>query len=227
MFDKKKFREVLRIARGKRDNQQYADESGVSRTYISNYMNLKRESPPSVEVLKMLASAAHNGVSFQDFMVAAGYIQAPTPEKNTSDSQRVFSEFFEAINMVKIPLLGRIPAGMPIEVIENVEAWISVPEDLVSDGDYFYLRVEGDSMIGSRICDGDRVLVRKQSYVDSGEIAVVRVNSHDATLKRVKKINGQVILYPDNPSYEPIIVKEEEAEIIGKVVRVEFEPKRK
>ena len=128
---------------------------------------------------------------------------------------------------VKIPLLGRIPAGKPIYTEQNIIDYIDTPADNVRNGEYFYLQVSGDSMTGSRIQDGDHVLVKVQQDVESGQIAVVRVNSHDATLKRVKKIDGQVILYPDNPAYEPIIVKEEGAEIIGKVVEVRFDPNKK
>lgn len=129
--------------------------------------------------------------------------------------------------LVAIPLLGRIPAGIPMEVIEANAEFIDTPEFEVKDGDYFYLKVVGDSMIGSRIYDGDLVLVRKQPDVESGEIAVVRVNSYDATLKRVKKVDGKVILYPDNPKYNPIIINDNDAEIIGKVVKVEFDPNKK
>lgn len=128
---------------------------------------------------------------------------------------------------IKIPVLGKIPAGIPVEAIENIIDYVDVPENEVKNGSYFYLQVEGDSMIGSRIHDGDRVLVKRQKDIESGEIAVVRVNSHDATLKRVKKADGQVILYPDNPAYEPIIIKEEGAEFIGKVIKVEFDPNKK
>jgi repressor LexA len=88
------------------------------------------------------------------------------------------------------------------------------------------LRVKGDSMIGSRIYEGDKVVVKMQQEVENGEIAVVNVNGDEATLKRVKRTeNGQVILYPDNPKYEPIIVTNESARVIGKVIQVMFEPK--
>jgi len=129
--------------------------------------------------------------------------------------------------LVTVPILGKIPAGIPVEATENIIGYVDVPESKVRNGSYFYLQVQGDSMINSGIKNGYQVLVRRQDDVESGEIAVVRVNSHDATLKRVKKIDGQVILYPDNPAYEPIIIKEEGAEFIGKVVKVEFDPNKK
>lgn len=129
--------------------------------------------------------------------------------------------------IIRIPLLGSIPAGIPVECEENIIDYIDTPESQVMNGEYFYLKVKGDSMIGSGIMDGYTVLVKKQSDVENGEIAVVRVNSHEATLKRVKKINGQVILYPDNIKYDPIVITSDEAEIIGKVIKVEFDPNKK
>lgn len=129
--------------------------------------------------------------------------------------------------IVKVPVLGRIPAGTPIDAEENIIDYVEIPESEVSNANYFYLQVTGDSMIGSGIMDGYRVLVKKQPDVESGEIAVVRINSTEATLKRVKKLDGQVILYPDNPKYDPIIINHHDAEIIGKVVKVEFDPNKK
>ncbi len=129
--------------------------------------------------------------------------------------------------MIRIPILGKIPAGTPIEAKENIIDYVTVPQYEVTNGSYFYLQVEGDSMINSGIKNGYRVLVKKQPDVENGEIAVVRVNHEDATLKRVKKVDGQIILYPDNPNYDPIFIKEEGAEIIGKVVKVEFDPNKR
>jgi repressor LexA len=131
------------------------------------------------------------------------------------------------VNLVPLPVLGKIPAGIPIEASENIIDYVYVPENEIKNGSYFYLQVQGDSMINSGIKNGYRVLVKRQPDVENGEIAVVRVNSHDATLKRVRKVDGQVILYPDNPEYDPIFIKEEGAEFIGKVVKVEFDPNKK
>lgn len=125
---------------------------------------------------------------------------------------------------VRIPVLGVIRAGEPIYAEENIIGWVEVPESRVRGGEYFYLRVEGDSMIGSRIYPGDLVLVRRQDAVNDGNIAVVLVNSEEATLKRVKRVGDTVILYPDNPKYHPQIYKAEEVRVLGKVVKVEFEP---
>ncbi len=123
-----------------------------------------------------------------------------------------------------IPLLGSIPAGLSRELHEDILCFVETPEEQVKNGDYFYLQVQGDSMSGSRICEGDLVLVRKQPDIETGEIAVVRTNYSEGTLKRVKLIDDKYVLYPDNPNYEPQIINSEEAQIIGKVVKVEFDP---
>lgn len=127
--------------------------------------------------------------------------------------------------VVKIPVLGVIRAGEPLLAEENILAWREVPMDRVRDGDYFYLQVKGDSMIGARIHDGDHVLIRQQPTVENSEIAVVMVNGDEAVLKRVHRTNGQIILTSENSNYAPIVVNSPQAMVIGKVVEVVFEPR--
>lgn len=126
-----------------------------------------------------------------------------------------------------VPVLGYIAAGQPILANEHIEEWMEIPNMWnLKEREAIVLRVKGDSMIGSRIYEGDKVVVKLQQEVENGEIAVVNINGDEATLKKVKKTeNGQVILYPDNPKYEPIFVTNESARIIGKVIQVMFEPK--
>lgn len=139
-----------------------------------------------------------------------------------------YSEFMEAITpcgpTVKIPVLGTIRCGDPKLADQEILGWEQVPAHEVQDGDYFYLDVAGDSMTGSRIYPGDRVLIRKQPTVDNGQIAVVLVNGENATLKRVKRVEEAIILYPDNPKYEPQIYKAQDVMILGLVRKVEFRP---
>lgn len=129
------------------------------------------------------------------------------------------------IQTLTVPLLGTITAGKPILAEEHIRDWMEIPNmwNLKKD-EVFVLEVKGDSMTGSRIYEGDKVVVKVQPDVESGEIAVVNVNGSDATLKRVKKIDGKVFLFPDNPRYQTQIVSHEDARIIGKVVSVIFEP---
>lgn len=132
-----------------------------------------------------------------------------------------------SLPILKLPVLGYIAAGCPIFAEDHIEEWTELPNMWnLKEGEAFILKVKGDSMTGSRIYDGDRVVVKIQREVENGEIAVVNVDGDAATLKRVKKTeNGQVILYPDNPRYEPIFITNENARIIGKVIQVMFEPK--
>jgi SOS regulatory protein LexA len=131
-----------------------------------------------------------------------------------------------SISILKVPVMGYIAAGNPIFADEHIEEWTEVPNMWnLKEKDVFILKVKGDSMIGSRIFDGDKVVVKIQQEVESGEIAVVNVNGDEATLKRVKKTeNGQVILFPDNPKYDPLFITNENARIVGKVIQVMFEP---
>jgi SOS regulatory protein LexA len=140
----------------------------------------------------------------------------------------IFRKWIESkneVSIIKVPLLGYIAAGQPILADDHIEEWTEIPNLWnLKYGEVFVLRVKGDSMIGSRIFEGDKVVVKIQREVENGEIAVVNVNGDEATLKRVKKIDGQVILFPDNPRYEPTFIKNENARIVGKVIQVMFEP---
>ena len=113
----------------------------------------------------------------------------------------------------QIPVVGVVTAGLPILAVENQEgtmAW---------DGDpgCFALRVRGESMIGAGILDGDKVVVRPQSTADDGQIVVARIGD-EATVKRLRRRNGQIWLLPENPDFDPI--DGSEAELIGLVKAV-------
>mgnify|MGYP000983950954 CR=1 FL=1 len=126
----------------------------------------------------------------------------------------------------KIPILGTIAAGQPIFVEENIEGYEYVVDNFKVD---FCLRVKGDSMVNARINDGDIVFVRQQSDVENGEIAVVITDGCEATLKRVYKYPGTVILRPENPKYEEIVFTKKsfkEVKIIGKCIAVKFNIER-
>jgi len=118
----------------------------------------------------------------------------------------------------KIPVVGTIAAGQPILAQEYIEGYEYVPEHINVD---FCLRVKGDSMINARILDGDLVYVRHQPDIENGEIAAVLIDRHDATLKRVYKLDGSVILRAENPSYPDMIFTRKEAktiQILGKAI---------
>ena len=123
-----------------------------------------------------------------------------------------------------IPVLGYVRAGCPAEAIENVIDYEEISPEMSAKGDHFGLKIVGDSM-SPRICQGDVVIVRKQNYIDNGEIGVVLINNLDATVKKVVKNGTGLTLIPFNPEYEPIIFTAEEivtlpVTIIGKVVEL-------
>ena len=121
------------------------------------------------------------------------------------------------IQTKKIPLLGTIAAGVPIYADENFDGYRECTEDIDAD---FCLKIQGDSMIGARINDGDIVFIKKQPDVDNGEIAAVLIED-EATLKRVYKEKDSLILQAENPKYAPIVYTAEsyvECCIMGKAI---------
>ena len=118
-----------------------------------------------------------------------------------------------------IPVIGKIAAGLPIEAIENENENIPYPPNLNNKNEEFYgLKVEGDSMINAGINDGDTVIVKKTSNVDSGQIAVVLIDDQEATLKRVRKKGNTIALEAANRNYGTKIYAANRIKIQGKLV---------
>lgn len=169
-------------------------KSGISRPFI--YKILNKETPTvSIDTVSAICSALN---------INTDYIYSSTPEKKTS---------------VKIPVLGVIPAGIPIEAIEDVLDYEEISEDMARRGNYFALKVKGDSMLPT-IKDGDVVIVKQQDDADSGQICVVMINGYDATLKEIKKNPQGVWILPHNPSgdFKPSFFANEE--IVSLPVRI-------
>ena len=121
---------------------------------------------------------------------------------------------FQNINVHYVPVLGRVPAGDPFLAIENPEEVMPVPVDLTGQGEFFLLRVHGESMIKSGILDGDLVVVRRQQTADNGDI-IVALLGEEVTVKRFFLEEDHVRLQPENDLLSPIIVKD--INILGKV----------
>jgi repressor LexA len=123
--------------------------------------------------------------------------------------------------ILSIPIIGRVQAGEPILAVENIEGYIHLDRSLVSSGDVFLLRVQGDSMIDAHIQDGDFALVKPQPFAENGEIVVVLIED-EATIKRIFQKSDLIRLEPANPKMEPMIVKKDEKKItiVGKVVGI-------
>ena len=170
---------------------------------------------PSIhEIGRQFKIASTNGVS--DHLKALekkGYIR------------RVGKRAIEVVNALgkavinvthEVPILGRVAAGKPFLSEENTEGFLAIPSDM-GGGKQFALQVQGDSMIGAGIIDGDRVIVKQQSTAENGEIVCALIDG-EATLKRFYKKDGVVTLKAENDQYAPIVVAEGEFRIAGKIV---------
>ena len=118
-------------------------------------------------------------------------------------------------NVVSIPLVGQVAAGLPILATESIEETYSIPANMFRSGNLFMLNVKGNSMIDAGIFDGDKVVVRQQNTAEKGEIVCALVGD-EATIKRYFAENGHIRLQPENKTMEPIIVPS--CEILGIVV---------
>ena len=125
---------------------------------------------------------------------------------------------------VKIPVLGEVIAGVPIEAIEDILDYEEISEDMASQGEYFALKVKGDSM-EPVFYAGDIVIVRQQPTADSGDIVIALVNGDESTIKKLKLTDDGLMLIPANSAYEPMYYTRKQIDtlpvsIIGKVVEL-------
>lgn len=120
-----------------------------------------------------------------------------------------------------VPIVGRVRAGVPHPVVEDIEGYLSVDKTLCRSSNIFFLRVVGDSMIDAHIQDGDLVLVKPQPVANNGEIVVALIDD-EATVKRFYKNGDTIQLKPEHPTMQPIIIKEGQADVsvVGKVAAV-------
>lgn len=125
---------------------------------------------------------------------------------------------------VLIPVLGSVPAGIPIEAVEDIIDYEEISEEMARDGEYFALRIKGTSM-EPKFSEGDVVVIRKQEQVDNGQIAVVMVDGDEATVKKFFRTDAGIMLVGLNPSFSPLTYTPEQAEqlpvrVIGRVVEL-------
>lgn len=180
--------------------EEFAKKLNTTKQVISRYETEQRT--PKITIAQEYANIL--GVPLQnlidnnvDFPLATNII--PMPEAKS------------------IPLVGKIACGTPITATENLEGYIKIPAQLEAD---FALVCRGDSMVGARIMDGDFVAIRQQPDVDDGDIAAVLIDD-EATLKRVYKMPGRLVLRAENPRYAPIDLSGAELDgvrILGKAV---------
>jgi repressor LexA len=193
--------------------------------YIEAYVD-ERGYPPSIREIGDRVGISSTSVVDYNLRVLErdGYIRRDREVSRGLElvsSQRAHRQAQPRV--VRIPVRGRIAAGLPIEAIEDPDDYVELPVGSVPDNCYA-LRVRGTSMIEDHIDDGDLVLVRQQPAVDNGDIAVAIVNdateNGGATLKRFYREGDSVRLQPRNPAMQPIIVPADQVEVRGKVVKL-------
>lgn len=177
----------------------------VAPSTISMYENGQRE--PNFEVLEVLADF---------FNVDMNYLLGKT-DKTTK-------LIIDKPQGLKIPVLGTVAAGIPISAVEDILDYEEVPQSWESQGEFFALKIKGDSM-EPRMESGDVVIVKQQSDANSGDTVIVLVNGDDATCKRLQKTDNGIMLVSTNPKYPPMFYSTEDIQtkpvvILGKVVEL-------
>ena len=158
----------------------------------------------ALEVIKLPETASANDIynSFSPSVIKGGL-----DEENLNSS-----------NDTEIPVLGKIAAGTPIEAIQNEVSRIPLPANIEKDGEFFGLKVQGDSMIEAGINDGDTVIVKKADTADNGKIVVALIDDHEAMLKRIRRKGKTVALESANRNYETKIFGPDRVKVQGILV---------
>lgn len=179
--------------------------------FITNYVRENGVSPTQKEIQQHFGFKSLGSVQdYIKYLTSGGYLN------NDSHSVRGLMPSHVQQNSEEIPLLGSIAAGVPIEAIENSDM-ISVPVNMLGRGQFYALKVKGESMIEDGILSGDIAIIKHQTQADNGQI-VVAVIDNETTLKRYYKKSKQIELHPANKTMKPIIIKDRDCEIRGLMV---------
>jgi repressor LexA len=158
----------------------------------------------ALEVIKLPETASANDIynSFSPSVIKGGL-----DEENLNNSDDT-----------EIPVLGKIAAGTPVEAIQNEVSRIPLPANIEKNGEFFGLKVQGDSMIEAGINDGDTVIVKKADTADNGKIVVALIDDHEAMLKRIRRKGKTVALESANRNYETKIFGPDRVKVQGILV---------
>ena len=157
----------------------------------------------ALEVIKLPETASANDI-YNNF--SPSVIKGGLDEKNQS------------MDGTEIPVLGKIAAGTPVEAIQNEVARIPLPNNLEKNGEYFGLKIQGDSMIEAGINEGDTVIVKKTDTADNGKIVVALIDNHEAMLKRIRRKGKTIALESANKNYETKIFGPDRVKVQGILV---------
>lgn len=190
--------------------KEIAEYIGVSQASVSNWVKgIKMPRMDKIDRLCLLFQCSRSDLmdKKQTSSVSSGLVTQST-----------------LIRGVRIPVYGSVRAGIPLEAIEDVLDYEEIPEEMARLGEYFGLRVVGDSMLPD-LREGDIAIVRRQPNAENGDTVIVLVNGHDATVKRIMKHAADITLIPANSSYPPIVysardVLDMPVQILGKVVEI-------
>tara|TARA_Y100000590_G_scaffold447217_1_gene582115 strand:+ start:1463 stop:2143 length:681 start_codon:yes stop_codon:yes gene_type:complete len=157
----------------------------------------------ALEVLKLPETASANDIynSFSPSVIKGGL--------DSENTKKIAN---------KIPVLGKIAAGTPIEAIQNEVSRVSIPEELSKNGEHFGLKVSGDSMVEAGINDGDTVIIKKASTANNGQIVVALIDDHEAMLKKIRKKGKVIALESANKRYETKIFGPDRVKVQGVLV---------
>ena len=157
----------------------------------------------ALEVIKLPETASANDIynSFSPSVIKGGLDESASPGKDS-----------------EIPVLGSIAAGTPIEAIQNEVTRIPLPENIEKNGEFFGLKVSGDSMIEAGINDGDTVIIKKTDTAENGKIVVALIDDHEAMLKRLRRKGKTVALESANRNYETKIFGPDRVKVQGILV---------
>jgi len=158
----------------------------------------------ALEVVKLPETASANDIynSFSPSVIKGGLDDTNSKKSDSTD----------------LPVLGNIAAGTPVEAIQNEVARIPLPSNIEKNGEYFGLKVQGDSMIEAGINDGDTVIVKKTDTADNGKIVVALIDDHEAMLKRIRRKGKTVALESANRNYETKIFGPDRVKVQGILV---------
>ena len=198
--------------------------TGISPSYeeMKNSLNLKSKSG----IHRLISALEERGFVKRLAHKARALEVVKLPENASAND--IFNSFTPSIikggldksknGSSKVSVLGSIAAGTPIEAIQQEVDKVALPEDLQKNGEYFGLKVKGDSMIEAGINDGDTVIIKKSSTADTGQIAVVLIDEQEATLKRIRKKGNTIALEAANKNYDTKIYASNRIKIQGRLI---------